>query len=468
MVSNLKLLHKIVGLLVFATFILQPASPSFGQSQDEYPVYIVQSGDTLSTIAVRFNVSVQEIVDLNGITNPNVLSVGTPLKIPGIQGVSGIITTKAVPFGENLWTLNYRYQLPTDTLIRINKITSPNEIYAGTELIVTEPQDITSYAVGALSKEDYSLTETALLQNSSTWELALINFRDSIWDFLPGEPIYNYQERVNKVVSPYAPIQSININPLPLAQGKTIVIKIQSTQPLSITGTLGNYPLRFFNFDQNYVALQGIHRNAEIGLASLTLQATADDGTIIRINQPLLLVDTLFRTDKPLTVPPETIDPAIIGPEEEFVRSLTEKTTPTRYWDGKFLPVNDEPECITAWYGDGRIYNNSYRSFHTGVDYGVCSKPSLNIYSPAAGVVVFVGPLTVRGNATIIDHGWGVYSGFWHQKEFKVQVGDVVTAGQLIGYIGATGRASGPHLHWEVWVNGNQVDPLDWLANIYP
>jgi len=103
------------------------------------------------------------------------------------------------------------------------------------------------------------------------------------------------------------------------------------------------------------------------------------------------------------------------------------------------------------------------------VDYGIYSteKP-FDIYAPAPGVVVFSEKLSVRGNATIIDHGQGIYSGFWHQEESYVKVGDVVTAGQLIGKIGSTGRVTGPHLHWEIWVNGVQVDPLDWLDALIP
>jgi murein DD-endopeptidase MepM/ murein hydrolase activator NlpD len=74
----------------------------------------------------------------------------------------------------------------------------------------------------------------------------------------------------------------------------------------------------------------------------------------------------------------------------------------------------------------------------------------------------------VRGNTTIIDHGWGIYTAYFHQAEIKVGVGDVVLPGQDIGTIGATGRVTGPHLHWEIWVNGVQVQPLSWLENIYP
>ena len=104
--------------------------------------------------------------------------------------------------------------------------------------------------------------------------------------------------------------------------------------------------------------------------------------------------------------------------------------------------------------------------FHTGLDF--CGRVGTEIRSPADGIVVFAGPLTVRGNATIIDHGWGVYTGYMHQSEILVKPGDKVKAGQIIGKVGGTGRVTGPHLHWEVFVGGVQVDPQEWLQSIFP
>ena len=83
-------------------------------------------------------------------------------------------------------------------------------------------------------------------------------------------------------------------------------------------------------------------------------------------------------------------------------------------------------------------------------------------------MVVYTGKLTVRGNVTFIDHGWGVYSVYFHQSRIDVKVGDRVQPGQVIGLIGATGRVTGAHLHWELWVNGFQSDPLDWLVRAFP
>jgi murein DD-endopeptidase MepM/ murein hydrolase activator NlpD len=170
-------------------------------------------------------------------------------------------------------------------------------------------------------------------------------------------------------------------------------------------------------------------------------------------------------------VPPETIDPAVTGPENQTVLSIVSPATPTAYWKGTFASPAVYPDEFTSLFGTHRIYHGLgtdlvVEGFHTGLDFA--GGEGLQIFAPAPGKVVFAAPLTVRGNATIIDHGWGVYSGFWHQSQIFVNVGDLVETGQVIGLVGGTGRATGAHLHWEVWVNVVQVDPLDWLNRAFP
>jgi murein DD-endopeptidase MepM/ murein hydrolase activator NlpD len=122
--------------------------------------------------------------------------------------------------------------------------------------------------------------------------------------------------------------------------------------------------------------------------------------------------------------------------------------------------------AIVSPFGRKRAYDGgAFDHFHSGTDFGGAS--GTPILAAASGYVVFVGPLNVRGNATIIDHGWGVFTGYWHQTEQYVQVGDFVSAGQVLGTIGSTGRVTGPHLHWELWVNGVPVDPMQWVQQSF-
>ena len=259
------------------------------------------------------------------------------------------------------------------------------------------------------------------------------------------------------------------MNPLPLSQGKTEVLSIISVQPINFNGKLNNIDLQFFESGKNeYYAIQGIHAMADPGLTSFTLNGKSSDGQDFSFQQMLLLKQTPFLKDPPINVSDEMIDPAITKPEDDYVKSLMTVITAEKLWTSKFLYPLDEPICFKSIYGNRRSYNGSdFTYFHSGLDFGVCA-PSLNIYAAAPGKVVFAGPLTVRGNAVFIDHGQGIFTGYFHQSQIKVKVGDIVQAHQLIGIIGSTGRVTGPHLHFEVWVNGIQVNPLDWFQTSYP
>ncbi len=116
----------------------------------------------------------------------------------------------------------------------------------------------------------------------------------------------------------------------------------------------------------------------------------------------------------------------------------------------------------TSPYGTRRTYGNSpVVSAHEGEDFS--ASPGTRVSAPAPGIVVLAEPLFVRGNAVIVDHGHGVFTGYWHLEEIAVRVGDAVEAGDLLGTVGSTGLSTGAHLHWEMRVNGIAVDPLQWV-----
>jgi murein DD-endopeptidase MepM/ murein hydrolase activator NlpD len=456
----------LIAFLIFSFFSI-PAS-----AQDNPPAgaeYEIQSGDTLFAIAVRFDISQEDLVAANQLIDPNVLVPGTRLIIPGLEGISGLLATEEIQLGQNLTSLARFYQVPTEQLVRLNRLTSPAEVYIGASLVIPQAERPALSPGGALPSGS-SLLEYAAHEGANPWQTARLNGIASPVSVIPGEPLYHLaldgQPNPGSSLEPL--VTTLTLAPLPLVQGSTATIKLQGAQIARISGSLNDQELKFFPYANNeFVAIQGIHAMAEPGLAEFSLEVTDTAGQVRGYQQMLLLQDGYYPRDEPLMVDPATIDKAITAPEDDQIRQMITPAGEQRLWDGIFrLPV-DEPYCIKSWYGTRRAYNDSgYNFFHTGLDYGVCA--NLNIYAPASGVVVYTGLLTVRGNATIIDHGWGIYSGIWHQSEILVQTGQSIQAGDLVGLIGGTGRATGPHLHWEVWANGVQVNPQEWLDRPIP
>ena len=456
--------------IAFLIFTFCVPQPIFAQDNPSNPVYIVQPGETLSQIAQKFNVTVNEIISINSISNPDLISPGIHLYIPGLTGISGELTIHTVGIGESLNNFMFKYEIPINLLTQVNRLTSPNEVYAGSNLIISVNQAKPINIARLILKPTQSIFETSILLDENPWKQTIENGISTIAQLIPSDIVYLKGQDSTGEISPISSLlKSVSVNPLPLSQGNTEVLSIISVQPINFNGKLNNIDLQFFESGKNeYYAIQGIHAMADPGLTSFTLNGKSSDGQDFSFQQMLLLKQTPFLKDPPINVSDEMIDPAITKPEDDYVKSLMTVITAEKLWTSKFLYPLDEPICFKSIYGNRRSYNGSdFTYFHSGLDFGVCA-PSLNIYAAAPGKVVFAGPLTVRGNAVFIDHGQGIFTGYFHQSQIKVKVGDIVQAHQLIGIIGSTGRVTGPHLHFEVWVNGIQVNPLDWFQTSYP
>lgn len=460
-------------LLLLLTLVLSPQSAS---AQEGGPIYIVQSGDTLFSIAARFSITLDSLLAANGIVDANQLAVGQQLVIPGLQGVSGILDTTFINFGDSYRGLMRQTQVQKDVFLRLNRLVSPSEFYVGANMIVPIQETQTQYNRRISPAVGESMLELAVRNNTSVWAMTNINQLNGSWAGLPGDTLYAPGESTQTDASglPSAFIRA-EIRDLPIKQGGTGVITVTAQPGVALGGLLVDRPLRFFAAEDGaQVALQGVHALLEPGVYPLRLDATLPDGSLQSYEQLILIVSGNYPEDPLLYVDPATIDPASTEPELQQLIAMTTPASPTRLWTGDFLSpaiAYAESTYFTSRYGNRRTYigqgtNLSVQGFHTGLDFG--GGDGLPITSPAAGVVVFAGPWTVRGNATVIDHGWGIYSGFWHQSAIQVQVGQTVNQGDVIGLVGGTGRVTGAHLHWELWVNGVQVDPLDWLNRSYP
>lgn len=452
--------------ILISAFTFQPVS-----AQQSGPIYIVQAGDTLSLIASRFNLTVNDMIAANPSIDPNFLSQGQRIVIPGLEGVTGILETEIISFGDTLRSLSRRTQVSDNQMKKLNRLVSPTELYVGVSLIIPTQDGQSGLTTRITPSTGESLLELAIKQSSDPWTLASVNKISGTWDALPGDILYspgdNGEGSATGLPSAFV---SATIEPLPLVQGSTETIQVRPQEGASLSGTLVDKPLHFFPVNGDQVALQGVHALLEPGVYPLRIEAALADGSNQSFEQMVLVTSGNYYSEV-LSVPPETIDPAVSERENQQIISITSPSTPMQFWTGIFSSPAIYPDQFTSRFGVRRTYHGIgtdlvVEGFHAGLDFA--GGEGLQIFAPAPGRIVFAAPLTVRGNATIIDHGWGVYSGIWHQSEILVNVGDVVEQGQVIGLVGGTGRVTGAHLHWEIWVNGVQVNPMDWLNQAYP
>lgn len=146
--------------------------------------------------------------------------------------------------------------------------------------------------------------------------------------------------------------------------------------------------------------------------------------------------------------------------ENALIRSVLAQSTPERFWSFPFLyPAKGH---ISGPFGVRRVFNGKPKSYHGGVDIAAAKNSSVD--ATAAGRVALVGDFYYTGWTVLVDHGLGLYSAYFHMSELKVAEGQRVEPGQLVGLVGSTGRSTGPHLHWSMYLSGLRVDPESVLA----
>lgn len=465
----IKLISKVRLLASLILFVaLAAAGPALAQEEEPPgPSYIVQPGDTLSSIALRFDISQQEIIEASGITNPDALNVGDVLVLPGLDWVEGTLLFEDLPLGETYTSIKRRYLLDDASVARLNRLTSPNQLYLGfSTLLATDRGELVDAARAAIAPGQ-TLLETAVASGDNPWSLVAYNQLPSMWAALPGDVLFTPGQTSAGPGGLPSPISNLSLDLETFVQGHTTVLRASGAGEITLGGEWFGHELHFMAEDGGLVALQGTPLEAGSGTYPLTISGSTTDGASFAISQAVRVQSGGFARESLTIENPELLDSELSRAETEQVNALIVEATPEKTWQGYWGAPHPYIDVINSEFGLARIYNGgAYEGFHYGVDFG--GGVGIEIWAPAPGTVVFAGPMEVRGNLTIIDHGWGVYTGYFHQSEILVSEGHRVETGQLIGRVGNTGRTSGAHLHWQIWVGGVPVEPMDWLAFIYP
>lgn len=174
---------------------------------------------------------------------------------------------------------------------------------------------------------------------------------------------------------------------------------------------------------------------------------------------PKTFAERRLRVDPRFSEPPDSVRPRIAREAarlEAIFATLSQVIVPELPLAAPVHHPRSSP------FGSRSFFNNLPRSRHNGVDFA--SPAGAEVRSPAEGRVVLADDLYFTGNTVVVDHGFGIYSLFAHFERTAARSGEAVRRGELLGWVGATGRATGPHLHWSVRVQGGRVDPLSLLG----
>ncbi|MGC2109453.1 MAG: M23 family metallopeptidase [Candidatus Korobacteraceae bacterium] len=255
---------------------------------------------------------------------------------------------------------------------------------------------------------------------------------------------------------------SVSWTPQQIATGSPCLFRVALAQRASaLRGKWQGHEIDFYPADDGLVwyGLAGVDVEAKPGSYPLVLEATRADGKLIHEERTLLVEAAHYKTET-LRVPDRYVQPdpetlRRIEAEREIKKKAFAHDIAEPEWSGKFVPPVDT--LVSEGFGTRRTFNGKLASIHRGLDYH--AKPGTPVLAANSGEVVLARDLFYEGNCVIVDHGQHFMTLYMHLSKLEVSEGETVQKGQQVGLSGATGRATGPHLHTAVRWQDAYLDP---------
>jgi murein DD-endopeptidase MepM/ murein hydrolase activator NlpD len=257
------------------------------------------------------------------------------------------------------------------------------------------------------------------------------------------------------------------------SQGSLLLLELRGGKPLTaVTATWTDKEIPFWQAhataekeSSRWRAFLGLDLEQAAGEYKLVVSAKSAAGDAVTCGATIAVRAGKFATEK-LKVAPNFVEPnpaqlAKAHDDSEKLHEIFDTVTPEKFWTGRFRVPLDGVNT-GGNFGKRRVLNGQPSSPHTGVDFP--SPTGTLVHAAQRGRVVLAEPLYFSGNTVVIDHGWGVYTLYGHFSEIAVKPGEMVDAGAILGKVGATGRVTGPHLHWGLTVNRAKVNALQIVA----
>lgn len=405
--------------LSLACLVSSPTRQLYAQLPED--TYVVKPGDTLGSIAAQFDLSLQDLADSNQLADVDLLEVGQQLNLPRPNASAAF--TLARP-GDTVQSIAAREGLSPARLAILNRLAPAARLFPGQRI---------------------------LLARQSPRPAARLHF---------------------------GAVRIVNI-PTAVEQGEAGWLQVEASRPLALTASwdalpIGIWPLAIREGElpdpaaNSDVTIWGAYLPApasmEPGERLLQLRYEARSGVTVTRSFLVEVRERRFASQQ-ITLPPEQnalLEQAVSQSELDLLIPIWSNAATPVQWRQPFRLPLSSPFPTTSPYGIKRSYNGgAFQTFHTGQDFA--APGGSPVVAAGDGIVALAEQLKVRGVSVIIDHGAGLFTGYWHLRETVVVPGAKVHAGEAIGFVGTTGRSTGEHLHWELRIYGAAVDPLPFL-----
>lgn len=488
-------------MMVALCFSIALVMPVASQEQAGGTIHVVQRGETLFRIAQRYGLSTEVLAVANGIANPSNILVGQRLIIPLGDVAADTPETYVVQYADTLQGIANVFGTDIASLIALNNLTNPDSIYVGQTLTIrgtlppveglpddvaaenppaSDPAERLDEPVSDVPQPVASNTIHRIARGETLWRIAQ-NYGVSLEDLQALNGIEDASRIITgtDLIIPLAEgeaatalpssIVRLDLQPQVLVEGKTGRIRITTTGQATVAITFLDRQISVAALPDgtSHLAFASIPLGMAPGIYAMTITVTEATGAVTPLTFNVQVNSGFYGTQS-VNLPSnklELLTPGVEDNERGILDRITAGFTPERYFDGPMgLPA---AASMFSAFGARRVYNGqAIERYHTGADFA--GAPGTPVLAATAGRVVLADTLNIRGVAVVLDHGWGVYTIYAHMNDRYVSVGDFVQSGQTIGTIGSTGRATGAHLHWEVWVNGRPVDPMQWTLEAFP
>jgi murein DD-endopeptidase MepM/ murein hydrolase activator NlpD len=261
---------------------------------------------------------------------------------------------------------------------------------------------------------------------------------------------------------PASPAGALEVHVVPPSprQGEVAVVLLAGARGArEIEGSLGGRPLRFFAYGEAHAALVGIDLDAKAGKTLWRIGIVDSEGTARKVSGRVVTRSRKFSVERlTLPAPMVDLDPDVerrVAGEAARLRTLYATVTPERLWRGPFTRPVGGVGAGTG-FGSRRVINGQPRMPHSGVDFA--AERGAPVVASNRGRVALTGEFFFAGRFVVLDHGLGLYTLYYHLDRVDAAEGAVVERGDAIGVVGASGRATGPHLHWAAELGSARVD----------